>query len=230
MRLLVHVEGKTEERFVNRVLRPHLVNQGYFSVSARLIGDAHQRSNRGGGQSWQSVQRGILRHLRKDKNVVVTTMVDYYGMPQSRSKQWPGRIAATSLPFERKAEVVQNALAEDIRKNMGRTFDPRRFIPYVSMHEFEALLFSDCHSFADSVQHPEIGDAMQEVLDQFGNPEKIDDSPQTAPSKRILALIPSYDKEDMGVRAIQEIGLENILGKCQNFACWLSRLEGAVTL
>ena len=113
---------------------------------------------------------------------------------------------------------------------MGSDFDQRRFIPYVSMHEFEALLFSDCQRFAESIKHPDAGSAMQKVLDHFGNPEKIDDSPATAPSKRILALVPTYDKEYMGVRAIREIGLENILSKCQNFACWLSRLEGAVTL
>lgn len=229
MRLLVHVEGETEGTFVNSVLCPYLVGQGYWSVEARLMGDAHKRINRGGSQAWQSAQQGILSHLRKDKNIVVTTMVDYYGMPQSRSRQWPGRVAANSLPFEQKAEVVQNALAEDIRKHMGVGFNPRRFIPYVSMHEFEALLFSDCHGFADSIEHPEIGDTMQKMLDQFGNPEKIDDSPETAPSKRILALLPTYDKEDMGISAIQEIGLDIIRSRCANFAEWLRRLEAAAT-
>ena len=35
MRLLVHVEGVTEETFVNNVLGPHLMEAGYTSVGAR---------------------------------------------------------------------------------------------------------------------------------------------------------------------------------------------------
>ena len=227
MRLLVHVEGPTEETFVNNVLKPHLMGQGYSLVDARLIGDARPRSRRGGGLAWQSVRKGILRHLRRDRQAVATTMVDYYGMPQSRSRQWPGRVEATNLLFEQKTEAIQNALAQDIRQHMGGGFDPSRFIPYVSMHEFEALLFSDCMGFADSVGCPEIGSAMQGILDQFGSPEKIDDSQATAPSKRILALIPSYDKVAMGAVAISDIGLDNIRCQCQNFARWLSTLEAA---
>ena len=41
-RLLVHVEGQTEETFVNEVLREYLVNRGYHSVGARLLGNARQ--------------------------------------------------------------------------------------------------------------------------------------------------------------------------------------------
>ena len=227
-RLLVHVEGPTEETFVNNVLGPHLGGQGYLSVAARLMGDARPRSRRG-GLSWQSVRKGILRHLKQDPQAVATTMVDYYGMPQSRSKRWPGRVEAASLPFLQKAETIRNALARDISEGMGTEFNPRRFIPYVSMHEFEALLFSDCMGFARSVGLPEIGRAMQGILDGFGSPEEIDDSYTTAPSKRILALLPSYDKEAMGATAIRGIGLENIRRQCPNFACWLSRLEAVVT-
>ena len=227
-RLLVHVEGPTEETFVNSVLGPHLGCRGYSSVAARLMGDARPRSRRG-GLSWQSVRKGILRHLKQDPQVVATTMVDYYGMPQSRSKQWPGRVEAASLPFFQKAETIRNALARDISEGMGNSFNPRRFIPYVSMHEFEALLFSDCTGFADSVGLPEIGNEMERILALFGSPEEIDDSYTTAPSKRIQDLLPSYDKVAMGAVAIGDIGLDDIRRHCPNFACWLSRLEAVVT-
>ena len=144
MRLLVHVEGETEKAFIDSVLAPHLEGRGYSSISARLIGSRRSRVNRGGGVSWSSVRNGIVRHLKEDRQAFVTTMVDYYGMRQSKSTQWPGRVAARSLPLPQRAEAVQNAIGADIAESMGRTFDARRFIPYVSMHEFEALLFSDC--------------------------------------------------------------------------------------
>ena len=39
-RLLVHVEGETEEMFVNEVLAPHLYRRGFSRVAARLLGSA----------------------------------------------------------------------------------------------------------------------------------------------------------------------------------------------
>lgn len=81
-RLLIHVEGQTEESFVNEVLRDHLVGYGYELVGARLVGNARLRQNRGGIRSWVSVKRDLTNHLRQDPNCVVTTMVDFYGLPQ----------------------------------------------------------------------------------------------------------------------------------------------------
>ena len=225
MRLLVHVEGETEETFVNKVLGPHLVEAGYTSVGARLIGHARQRINRGGGRPWPAVRKGILNHLRSDQEIISTTMIDYYGL--RRAGEWPGRAAAAKQPFATRAASFQAALAEDIRSAMGTTFNPSRFIPYVSMHEFEALLFSDCERFAQCIGAPQISAEMQSVLDQFGNPEEIDDSQATAPSKRILGMDPRYDKVAMGTIAIQDIGLESIRHQCRNFDCWLNRLERA---
>lgn len=220
MRLLVHVEGETEKAFVNGVLGPHLAGHGYSSIGARLMG---------GSVSWSSMRRRIIRHLKEDRQAFVTTMVDYYGMPQSKSTQWPGRLAARSLPLRQRAEAVQNAIGADIAKRMGKAFDIRRFVPYVSMHEFEALLFSDCGRFASAVGRPDIAAAMQAILDQFGNPEAIDDSRETAPSKRILQLMPNYDKAAFAAVGIRTVGLEAIRWRCANFARWLERLEGVAS-
>ena len=225
MRLLVHVEGPTEAAFVNDVLAPHLWSHGYTSVQPRLIGGRRSSARRGGGVSWQSVRGGIERHLKEDRRAFATTMVDYYGMPEGKSNQWPGRVAAATRPFAERAATVQDAVAEDVAGGMARDFDKGRFIPYVSMHEFEALLFSDCERFANRVGRPDIADAMQSVVNLFGNPEEIDDSPQTAPSKRILQLLPSYEKVAMGATSIQAIGLATIRRRCANFADWLARLE-----
>ena len=112
---------------------------------------------------------------------------------------------------------------------MGPNFDGRRFIPYVSMHEFEALLFSDCKRFAESVGYPQVAAAMEAILAEFGDPEAIDESPTTAPSKRILGLLPSYQKVAMGATAVRHIGLSNIRQRCANFGDWLRRLEATAS-
>ena len=75
-RLLIHVEGETEETFVNELLRPHLAGRGWSMVSARLLGNARRRDRRGGIKSWVSVREEIVRHLREDTGRIVTTMVD----------------------------------------------------------------------------------------------------------------------------------------------------------
>ena len=212
MRLLVHVEGQTEETFVNLVLGTHLARVGYSIVGARLIGVAGARRRRGGAPSWQAVRDGILNHLKGDREAISTTMVDYYGMPPA----WPGRTAAEALPQKERASFVQGAVAEDVRQHMGGDFDGRRCIPYVSMHEFEALLFSDCQRFAESVGHPNLASEMKAILTRFSDPEAIDDSQATTPSKRIIQLLPSYQKVLMGATAAEHIGL--VLCPTQNVA------------
>ena len=147
-RLLIHVEGETEETFVNVVLAPHLHLHGYEKVSARLIGNARLRQRRGGIRPWTTVKADIIHHLREDAGASATMLVDYYGLPRTGEKAWPGRDRAASLPFPSKAPCVESALEADLVQSMGSDFNQRRFIPFVIMHEFEGLLFSDCAAFS----------------------------------------------------------------------------------
>ena len=226
-RLLVHVEGQTEETFVNEALAPHLYALGITRVSARLLGNARQRSHRGGIKPWPSARKDIAAHLREDQECIATIMVDYYGMPIEGSRAWPGRSQAAAAAFPQKARVIESQLLEDIQREMGSGFDRTRFIPYVMMHEFEAMLFSDCGRFGQAIGRPELTPQFQGIRDQFATPEEIDDSPDTAPSRRIVELVPGYQKPLMGNLAALEIGLDVIRSECPNFRRWLARLEQA---
>ena len=201
-RLLVHVEGETEESFVNGVLRPHLVSGfGYTVVSARLLGNPRQRSKRGGVRSWKGVRREIVAHLHEDAETISTTMVDFYGMPQTDPHDWPGRAQANGMPFERKAEVVEEALALDVAAVAGGPQE--RFLPFVVMYEYEGLLFSDPNRFAEAVGRKDLTAEFQAIRNRFSTPEEINDSPATAPSKRVESLVPRYQKPLMGTLAAQ---------------------------
>jgi hypothetical protein len=228
-RLLIHVEGETEETFVNEVLRPHLYMRGYESVGARLVGNARLRDRRGGIRAWSTVRKDITKHLKEDQGCLATTMVDYYGLPQTGAKAWPGRAAAGTLPFAQKAATVENALSEDIYNELGGEFDPDRFIPFVVLHEFEGLLFSDCTLFSQGIGRLDLADAFQAIRDEFSSPEEINDSPFTAPSKRVEQLVIGYQKPLLGTLAVLEIGLANIRRECPHFNEWLSRLEALGT-
>lgn len=226
-RLLIHVEGQTEETFVNELLRPHLLRRGYEQVSARLLGNARERTFRGGIRAWSTVKKDILRHLKQDRECVVTTMVDYYALPDRGDRCWPGRAEAATASPSGRAACVEAAILQDISADMGSAFDPRRFVPFVVLHEFEGLLFSDCQAFARGVGRGELAGALQAIRDAFDSPEDINDSPLTAPSKRVEALLPGYDKPFLGALAVIEIGLDRIRTECPHFRAWLSRLDAA---
>ena len=222
-RLLVHIEGRTEFLFVNDILAPHLYNLGYVSVGARLMGGQRSSRSRGGVRPWESVRTIIVNHLRSDSELVISTMVDYYGMPND----WPGRANpfTAAMSVSDRAEEIEGALLQDMSDEMGSSFNPDRFIPYVMMHEFEAMLFSDCQAFATAIGRTDLSANFQAIRDEFGSPEEIDDSPDTAPSKRIESLMPAYQKPTMGVQAAQIISIATIRNQCLHFDAWLHRLE-----
>ena len=224
-RILIQVEGPTEETFVNEVLAPHLYGRGYLQVSARIVGNARLRARRGGIKAWSAVREDILKHLKEDAGSLISTLVDYYALPQTKGKAWPGREEAGNLPYAQKASTVEDALLADICQELGDGCFPIRFIPFVMMHEFEALLFSDCDAFGRGIYRPDLTPAFQVIRDLFESPEEINDSPMTAPSKRVEGLVPGYEKPLLGTLAILEIGLAAIRRECPHFNQWLTCLE-----
>ena len=205
------VEGDTEETFVNRVLRSHFFPLGINPHPQKLGKPGHYS----GIVEYPRARSEILTTLRQGMVSFCTTMFDHYAMPTS----WPARETAAAKP-----EVIEEAILADISTKMGEGFNRARFIPYVQMHEFEALLFSDPKVLAS---HLGLADEsqVQQIMDQFANPEEIDDDPHTAHSKRIARLNPSYQKPYDGMRIAQHIGLDTIRAECPHFNEWLRKLE-----
>jgi hypothetical protein len=108
---------------------------------------------------------------------------------------------------------------------MGQRFNPKRFVPLVIMHEFEALLFSDPDQFAQGIGRGDLAAELHKIRQAFPSPEEINDSPQYAPSKRIERLFPGYNKVRSGVNVANAIGLTTIGQQCPHFNDWLNRLE-----
>ncbi len=222
-RLFVEAEGETEEAFVDQILSLHLYPLGYTQVTARKMGKDRQRIRRGGVRPWPEARADILNRLRGDSQLLVCVMVDYYGMPQRGEAAWPGRAGAA--PQLQYPNAIEESLSRDIANAMGPNFNPRRFIPYIMIHEFEAMLFSDCPALARSLGAPAQTAALQAIRDAFPTPENIDDSPTTAPSKRIQTIIPGYRKPIQGLQATQQIGLPTIRSQCPHLQAWLKHLE-----
>ncbi|MEN6576184.1 MAG: DUF4276 family protein [Phycisphaerales bacterium] len=63
------------------------------------------------------------------------------------------------------------------------------------------------------------------IREQFPSPEEINDSRQTAPSKRILELKPRYAKVTDGIPISKKIGLDVMRAQCPHFNDWLRKLQ-----
>ena len=125
------VEGETEQTFVRDQLAAHL---GFLNVTIWAVLPGRHRRH-GGVKEWPVAREDILRTLKEGR--YCTTMFDYYAMPDS----WPGRTFANGLTWDQRASHVEAAMLADIVQMAGNSFNPRQFVPYVQLHEFEALAF-----------------------------------------------------------------------------------------
>lgn len=218
IRLHVICEGQTEETFVNELLRAHLVPHGVLPCPS-LIG---KPGHKGGNVNTERIVGDIRRRLLGDRTAYCTTFFDYYGLdPRFVGKEAASRQTA----IVDKASAIEDALKERLAAAVGENAT-RRFIPYIQMHEFEGLLFSDPDALAKGLSVPQLTSAFRKIRSAFSTPEEINDSPVTAPSKRILRMIPEYDKPVYGSIAALEIGLAPIRTQCKRFDQWLTLLEG----
>ncbi|MCC7386268.1 MAG: DUF4276 family protein [Deltaproteobacteria bacterium] len=213
IRLVLVVEGQTEQAFVREVLGPALAMRGVYATG-RLVGVPGRK---GGNQSAKA-ERDIALVLSEDRTVRCSTMFDLYGL----SPSFPGVAEHHDRPPLERARWIENALLERLRAARGEDA-ANRFVPYIQIHEFEALLFSDPEKLAQVLEPPSLARQLHALRGGFGSPEDIDrDQP---PSKRILSFHPSYQKVHHGTRAAIDIGVEAMRSECPHFNEWLSRLE-----
>lgn len=219
IRLHLIVEGQTEETFVNAILRAHLAN---FNVMA----DAHMittnrrygRLGRGGISHYAQVKRDLEQWTKQDRknDVRFTTMIDLYGLPED----FPG--FAESRPIADAYERVQT-----LEKAFSEDVNDHRFLPYIQLHEFEALVLADPQKLDwEFLEHNRQISKLVTLASQQ-NPELIDDGVETAPSKRIEREIPEYEgrKSSAGPIVVGKIGLETLRQRCWHFGEWLGKLE-----
>lgn len=101
-----------------------------------------------------------------------------------------------------------------------------RFIPYVQLYEFEALLFAaPAQAVAWLSGTAQNLAAMEDAVRQCGSPERVNDSVQTSPSHRMQALFARYDKKLHGPEIAELAGLAQIRAGCARFDEWITRIE-----
>ena len=204
--LTVLCEGATERQFVAQVLRPHLAHHYVFAKPVGLDGKCRNIQN----------EIGRLR-----EHQWVTTMIDLYALPSS----YPG--------WARQGRESGVDRAIRIEKGMAAALPNPQCLPFVLVHEFEALVLVDVDRIPDAFPDGEASAVPGLLRKSIGTlaPEQVNDGPTTAPSKRIIAALPAYKamKAIVGPQILAKIGLAALRLKCPHFNKWLTLLEGLAT-
>jgi hypothetical protein len=215
-KVLVYVEGQTEETFVRDLLSPHFWATCQMSLTPTLARTKRTKSGntfKGGIVSYQQVKKDIRRLLADESALLVTTMMDYYGLPQD----FPGKHGLSArTPYERVRQLEQ-AFAKDI--------DHPRFLPFLVLHEFEAFVFANLEKLGEVL--PQYQQQVSALAANVGggSPEEINEGKDTHPAARICQFFPGYRKRLHGPLAVQLIGLSTVRSRCPHFAEWVSKLE-----
>lgn len=214
-RIIIICEGQTEQEFCNDVLQPNFINKN-ISIQNPTI-----KKTGGGIVRWEALKHQIEIHLKSDNSAVVTTLIDFYGIHEYHN--YPN--------WQQAKGIMDKSIAmETIEKAMYMEIDPelrRRFIPYIQLHEFEGLLFCDIAAFDNGFETDEFLDYsyLVQTINDNENPELINDSSLTAPSKRLMKIIKDYSKITYGSLLAYDIGLNRIRTKCPRFDNWIANLE-----
>jgi hypothetical protein len=216
-RVRVIVEGRTEQSFIDEVLAPRLLDAGIYLASTILGVPGHK----GGRTNYARVRKDVLQQLKEDHTAYCSTMLDFYGLGNG----FPGTPLPSNLSSVDKVIHLERAMKDDIMAEVPDLRPDVRFIPYLQLHEYEGLLFSDPEVFAKSISHSHLTSQFLTIRQSFPTPEDIDDSPDAAPSKRVLGLYPSYNKLLDGTRAASAVGVEAMRRECPHFRDWVESLE-----
>lgn len=217
-------EGQTEELFVKKVMKPFFRSSGIV-LKHRLLYTSRKKNAKGGIISYQQAKSDLISWMkenqgRSSETHYYTTMFDFYALPN----EFPRMNDALKLADAyQQVECLENAFSEDIGY--------KRFIPYIQLHEFEALLFCDIKKLIS--HYPSRAKAINKLVGTLSlyqnNPELINNSPLTAPSKRIIKAVEEdndcyYTKPKTGASVTKDIGMVKLMSMCKHFNNWIETI------
>jgi hypothetical protein len=217
IRLYVVVEGPTEESFVGNVLAATLWPRQIYLTPIILGSPGHK----GGNPNYARVRKDIVTLLKQDRTAYCSTMIDFYGL----GKGFPGTAPPDNLSKLDKARRIEQAIKEDVAAGLPDLRADVRLLPYLQLHEYEGLLFSDPQAFASGIGQHHLVAHFQTIRSAFPTPEDINDDPNTAPSKRIVDAYRAYSKPIDGLRAARAVGIGKMREECPHFCEWVEQLE-----
>ena len=210
------VEGATEENFINTILALYLSYKNIWMHATQIS----KPGQKGGDVRFDRVKNDIMRHLKQRKDTIVTLFLDFYGLAE-----WPGleSVSLNSSPAQIE-QILCYATKLEIKGFLPDVDVEGRFIPFFIVHEFETLLFSNSAVLAEEIGIKK--ERIDKTLREFnGDLERINNSRETAPSKRIEKWMPSYKKTVNGIPIAAKIGVEQMRRSVPLFDEWITKIE-----
>lgn len=210
--IYIYCEGQTEESFINNVLAPYLSNIEIYAMP--IICTTSRKGGKkfkGGVSDYSKIKNELSIICKQHKNEMVTTMFDYYAMPSNT----PG-IDNAEVDLYKRISEIEETIVRDI--SCGNLFF------HFNVHEFEGLLYAEPNAFSEIADETVVA-AIARDRDEANNPEYINNSFETAPSKRLERLMPDYAKVKNGTIVSQNIGIDKIMAECPHFSAWVEKIK-----
>jgi hypothetical protein len=205
-RIAISVEGPTEMEFCKKVLTPFFRNHNIEMIPVTICTskDKCGRKHKGGNVTVPRIKSEVSKLL--PSHDYVTTFYDFYGFAKRPTDN-----------------------IEELEKILFELFSNTKFIPYIQKYEFETFMFSDPEYFHECFGEEKITVKMKQMIKKSQDDiESINDSPHTAPSKRIEALFEDigeyYDKVFYGEGIASDIGLDSIRKRAKRFNSWIEKI------
>ena len=196
-------EGQTETDFMKQL------NKKYFNkinISLKPVGINEEQKNIEGNIS---IAR-VVDFLHKHSNMynILTTFIDFYRLKNKDNKK-------------------VSELEEEIKKEFYKDnkYKNKNLIPYIQMHETEALWFSDINAIIQVKNaNKQQQEGLSKIIEKYKNPEDINDSYETAPSKRLENIFGDYSKVIDGKGISNKISINIFIEKCPRFSKWVNKI------
>jgi Domain of unknown function (DUF4276) len=215
-RIMIFCEGDTEVEFCKKTLAPYFLNKNIII----------ENSSWNGIKNWQRIKLDVENFLKNDTTCFVSTFLDYYGIHTKHDfPNWEQAHTQFVTNKSQRLDFIEQQMKFHIHSSLQN-----RFLPYLQLHEFEALLFIDkekfCSVFPDSDFHKNGKQELSNIFNDFPNPEEINNSRNTSPSHRLKEkIICGWHKIVFGNIIAEIMGLEAIRAKCPRFDEWIIKLE-----
>ena len=212
IRVAISVEGQTEDEFCKQVLVPYFRDYGIELISI-IVTTKRKKcgvKHKGGCINLDRIKSELTKILPNFD--YVTTFYDLYG-------------------FDIEGQYTADELEIKIHEKLNNN---QKLIPYIQKYEFETLLFSEASYYKDYFDDVNAKIEIESIVNSCGGVENINNSKETAPSKRIDKFFDKYDEQYdkvfHGASIADDIGLNIILNKCDRFREWVNTIKKLINL
>lgn len=240
------VEGDSELAYCvgNGPFSAHFVGTSVFTYPRKHQTGWHKIGNKpakGGILSWNKfvaelavmVSDAYRRNTKidSDENILVSTMFDLYGLEGHAAGLDYLELTSGCHSGHDKALRVEQRLLSDVIRESGLVESAVKsiFIPFCMVHEFEALYYCDIQVILSELAGTNPPSSVVKFVQTYSNanPEEVNDRPETAPSKRIIAAVPEYEslKKSWAIKVANKISVSLARQKMPAFNTWITKIE-----